>query len=689
MQWFPESNDSEHRGTPGAKGPAEPSCARTVRTDSPHSKGHRAMDLRSEAAADLIGGMGVRVARPRPVAPPPPMETPADVFQQLQPRETVSSWQGGEPVVATVVDETRPERPPANTSSLWTQRGLVACMSASAVAVLLLMLAMALGYWQVSNRLAEETRRRVQAEQASQQTLSLARRNAMRVRREQLETQKALKAKRRAELQAQAANSRRVVAESADRYRVDHDRKTVQREAYAAMVRQLTDESRRLLASHPQRSLFLASEALRARVQNGLEPDPLTEQILRDALVLAGEPGLQGHHGSVQAAVVTPDGQRLITAGCDRTVRIWNIQSHEFNTKPLVLKGHDDVVTALAVSPDGRWLVSAGFDAKVILWDLEAEDITAAPRLLTGHREQVNALAFSADGRYLVSGGGGPGGDDYAARIWDLSADDPAAHPGVLRGHTAPILSVTISPNGRWVATAGEDAVIRLWHLQARWPAAEQIVLRGHEARVSALAVTPDSHWLISGSYDSSVRLWNLESQDPADGSRILAGHEGWVSTVAVSPDGYTLATGSFDKSVRLWDLASDDPARSSHVLEGHTGGIRSLAFSPDGRWLATGSIDRTARLWDLATRDSSPPASTVLRGHDGPVNAIVISPGGRWIATGSGELYGGSDQTVRLWDLQLESLLETARLRTASELSETQRKELLLGAARRSAQQH
>ena len=126
----------------------------------------------------------------------------------------------------------------------------------------------------------------------------------------------------------------------------------------------------------------------------------------------------------------------------------------------------------------------------------------------------------------------------------------------------------------------------------------------------------------------------------------------GHVETLAFDPQGRWLATlGSGDYTARLWDL--EDPEAEPRVLRGHERGVQALAFDPRGRWFATGdSNDNTVRLWDLEHPEAEP---RVLRGHGGGVWTLAFDPRGRWLATGD------EDNTVRLWQLNIERLLKLA----------------------------
>ena len=69
---------------------------------------------------------------------------------------------------------------------------------------------------------------------------------------------------------------------------------------------------------------------------------------------------------------------------------------------------------------------------------------------------------------------------------------------------------------------------------------------------------------------------------------------------------------------------------------------MRGVAVSADGRTAVSGGTDGTVRVWDLA----GTAAPRVLTGHTGAVRAVAVSADGRTAVS------GGEDGTVRVWDL-------------------------------------
>jgi WD40 repeat protein len=66
---------------------------------------------------------------------------------------------------------------------------------------------------------------------------------------------------------------------------------------------------------------------------------------------------LRGHVGAVLAAEFSPDGSRIVSAGADGTVRIWDAAGGE---TLVVLYQHRGAALSASFSPDGRSVVSTG-----------------------------------------------------------------------------------------------------------------------------------------------------------------------------------------------------------------------------------------------------------------------------------------------------------------------------------------
>ncbi len=99
---------------------------------------------------------------------------------------------------------------------------------------------------------------------------------------------------------------------------------------------------------------------------------------------------LRGHNGAVNA-VAFVGASRALTAGDDSLVRLWDLQS---GTEIHAFEGHDkgSKIVGLDVSDDGNWAVSAGWDRTARLWNLFT---LKAGGVLSEHTGPVNAAVLS------------------------------------------------------------------------------------------------------------------------------------------------------------------------------------------------------------------------------------------------------------------------------------------------------
>ena len=90
---------------------------------------------------------------------------------------------------------------------------------------------------------------------------------------------------------------------------------------------------------------------------------------------------------------------RIVTAGVDRTVRVWGPRG----SPTVVLRGHDDEVTTAIFTDDGTQVLSSSIDGTVRLWDARGGDALAV--LQSGGGELYD-VALSRDGRIATLGEG-------------------------------------------------------------------------------------------------------------------------------------------------------------------------------------------------------------------------------------------------------------------------------------------
>src|SRR6266487_737452 len=119
---------------------------------------------------------------------------------------------------------------------------------------------------------------------------------------------------------------------------------------------------------------------------------------------------------------------------------------------------HAARVFAVAWSPDGQRIASAGEDKTVQVWDASTGNTFLTYR---GHSDSVNAVAWSPDGQRIASASGSyPSPGDKTVQVWDASTGNTLL---TYHGHSDGVYAVGWSPDGRHIASASQDQTVQVW----------------------------------------------------------------------------------------------------------------------------------------------------------------------------------------------------------------------------------
>jgi len=203
----------------------------------------------------------------------------------------------------------------------------------------------------------------------------------------------------------------------------------------------------------------------------------------------------------------------------------------------LSLKGHTDVVASVSFSPDGKRIVSAGHDETVKVWERpDGPGIAHAqgPRgtgSRRGHQlgRQKDRLVQCRHDAEALGRGNGPGGN------------------GLSRDTRVAIWSVCISPDGKRIVSGASDNTVKcgmpgLARNCTPSRAYGAGFERGHQR---------DGKRIVSGSEDGTMKVRDEQSDWNA---RTFWGQKGWVMSVCISPDGKRVCLGNQRGVVKVWD---------------------------------------------------------------------------------------------------------------------------------------
>ncbi|MFQ5789588.1 MAG: WD40 repeat domain-containing protein, partial [Acidobacteriota bacterium] len=301
---------------------------------------------------------------------------------------------------------------------------------------------------------------------------------------------------------------------------------------------------------------------------------------------------LTGHAARVSDLAFTPDGQSIVSASSDGTVRLWPL-SGEGGQSQVVLREFL-MFPKVDVDPKGRRLLvaSGATGARVFMVNLKRRNVGELSGF--GSNAVLVPVVFDAEGRRAATGAFRGPAEEKVIRVWDLESGGARVlgpnegTAGDFRGY----MGLQFTSDGRLFSSGGDG--LRLWNLEGG--TAE--VLASGSWQGMQMALTVDGRHLVHvRRLDPNPTERVLIGLDLKQGtSRTLPTHGRSVHSVAVDRMGSLVVTGSIDGVVRVGSVTGEEP----HLLLGHEGWVRAVAVSPDGRWIASGGADGTIRLWPM-----------------------------------------------------------------------------------------
>ncbi|AFY66272.1 CHAT domain-containing protein [Geitlerinema sp. PCC 7407] len=367
---------------------------------------------------------------------------------------------------------------------------------------------------------------------------------------------------------------------------------------------------------------------------------------------------------SVTSVAISPDGQTIVTGGGDGKVGLWhyNARSHEVSPLSEPFKGHglyigsvfgkyDTNVHSVSISPDGHTIVTGGSDSTVKLWSVQAQPLPDSFKipLPQGYHESfiTNSLktAITPDGHILVT--------DYEGnlQLWKRPGRNPRAPISSFTQNES-LYKLAISSDGQTIFGLNtKENKVQEWNRQGKAADSPFSMKKG----ISYVAISPNGQTIASLD-DKQVQVWNRQGQRigvaPLPKSKI--------SSVAISPDGQTIVAGGEHGQVMLWNRPWWHPRIPFLAYKGNTivspsisrsttPPVRSVDISADNQSIISLNGDEIY-LWNREGQPLSPPFS-----HEKGINSAVISADGHTI------VIGGSDGTVKSWDIRLDTWLKVA----------------------------
>eukprot|EP01028_Stygiella_incarcerata_P007421 TRINITY_DN307_c0_g1_i1.p1 TRINITY_DN307_c0_g1~~TRINITY_DN307_c0_g1_i1.p1 ORF type:complete len:380 (-),score=71.97 TRINITY_DN307_c0_g1_i1:38-1177(-) len=282
--------------------------------------------------------------------------------------------------------------------------------------------------------------------------------------------------------------------------------------------------------------------------------------------------GWKAHDDEVLRLCTTFNGDKLVTASRDTSVKLWNTEVIDELELLQTFNAHTMSVTAVLMfrAMGLPMIVSGGRDTKVCFWDVETGKLIRekeTPRNIVTAMVCADGDLVKRPGSESDSGDTGPciiqASEDRRFRIWDVRVKDVVQEFGETQYFQ---LSMDLCRSRLVTGTngfEGEGCQVQFWDTRALEKVDEH---NAHNAKVVAVKFLPYGHsdYVLSSSVDKTLRIWDMGSRKHSTSISI---DTTYVNSLDVSPvpnfdEGTYIQGCCFDGTTRSWTFVAYDDIR-------------------------------------------------------------------------------------------------------------------------------
>ncbi|KAJ9583262.1 hypothetical protein L9F63_022395 [Diploptera punctata] len=259
--------------------------------------------------------------------------------------------------------------------------------------------------------------------------------------------------------------------------------------------------------------------------------------------------------------------------------------------KPVLLsklEGCNDDVNAAIIIPGEDGVISVCDDRTVRVW-LKRDSGQYWPSICHYMSSGATALFYCVETRQLFVGV-----ENGTVSEFSLAADfNRMSCVRNYPAHQGRVTSVYFAINCEWVLSIGRDKMF-YYHCSET---GRRLGSFQSDAWCTALAFDCQSKHALVGDYSGQISMLKLENTG-CTLITTLKGHTGSIRTMAWDSDKQHLFSGSFDQTVIVWDIGGQQG--TAYELQGHHNKVTALCYAGLKQQLISGGEDSVIVFWDM-----------------------------------------------------------------------------------------